>query len=534
MGYGFVFLTGGVTMNSIFFSLETARKSLASQQRALDVTGHNIANVNTPGYSRQTAILATTPALPYPSNKVNFEAGQVGTGVTVEAITRMRLEYIDRQIWQESYTYGENEQRMATLQKIEILFNEPSDAGIRSVVDKYFESLQELSKQPENRDARDVVRQRGIALAQYMNHTFNQLVEIKDDLKYTLQEKVKNVNEIGVKIAQLNSEIKKITAAGDNPNDLYDQRDYLLDQLSKFVDITVSYDQCGRIMVSINGTTFVNGDSSLTMEVIDINPPATGKLSEIGLRWQETGMPVKVDGGEFRAILDLYNTETEDYLQRVNDLTLSIAAKINSIHENGQGLKNNANDLNEQPQSGIPFFTFRSGDPRLAAKSIQVSAEIMNGDSGLNAIAAAARQTDPTVYLPGDGSNALAMAKLKDSNTLIVFDLVESPPGSGIFRTVEQVSGSLQKGDATFDDFIRGTIAKLGVDCQEAKRMVENQNALIEQLIYSRDAVSGVSLDEEAMNMIKYQHAYNAASRVITVVDGMIDTLINRVGLVGR
>lgn len=495
-------------MNSIFAGLNIAQSSLSAQQRALEVTGHNIANVNTPGYSRQTAYLVTKTPSPDPTaNRVNFAAGQVGTGVTVAAIQRARLDYIDRQIWEENCVLGENEQKSTMLQKMEAIINEPSDTGLRTIIGNFFDSLQELSKRPEDMDVRGVVRQRAIEMTTYFNQLHSQLTEMEGDLQYTLEEKVKDANEITAKIADLNAQIKKICAAGDTPNDLYDQRDALTEQLSSYMDINVGYDSFGQVMINTGGTAVVNGDQALTLKVEkDFSGPTADYIDAtecLKLRWQETGNNVNLQSGEFKGLLDLNNygdgehKSVKYYLQEINKIAGEIVSTINNQQKQGY--------IYDSATTGGNFF--ENVDSHYAALQFKVDDSILYGDEtggGVWNIAAAS-----TANLPGDGGNALLMAKIRNKSTSF-------------------------NANWTQDDFLRNFITTMGVDGQQSQQMVDNQTTLIQQLQNSRDSVSAVSLDEEAMDMIKYQQAYNAASRMLTVVDGMIDVVVNKLGLVGR
>ncbi|KNZ70096.1 flagellar hook-associated protein FlgK [Thermincola ferriacetica] len=481
-------------MRSTFFGLNIGRQALQAQQRALDVTAHNIANANTEGFSRQRAVMATTTPFAYPSVNRPIGAGQIGTGVMVEEVKRMRDSFIDLQVRQEVNKTGEWETKNNSLQKLEVIFNEPSDAGLRTVLDQFWEAWQELSKKPELEAVRSLVRQRGIAVAETFNHLDRQLTDLAEDLDASVKIKVDEINNIAGQVAALNDQIVRVEVQGDNANDLRDKRDLLLDELSKIVQITVKEDNSGAVTVSIGGRALVSAAGVSKISAV----PNGANNGYVDLQWAVDGTAVSIQSGSIKGMLDIRDITIPSYRQQLDDLANALVTSVNAEHVAGYGLNKTAAD---------PHFNFFDAAGTTAA-TISIDAAIL-GD--LDNIAAASTAADPlaspSVENSGDGSNALNIAELKHQALL---------------------------GTATLDDYYRGMIAQLGVEAQESSRMVDNQNLLLSQLENRRQEVSGVSLDEEMTNMIKFQHAYNAAARTITAMDEMLDTIVNRLGLVGR
>lgn len=472
-------------MRSTFFGLEMGRRALFTQQRALDVTGHNIANANTEGYTRQVADMAATLPYTVPAFNSPVTPLQVGTGVEITQINRIREGFLDYQIRKETSTLEYWESKRDALQKIEVILREPSDNGLRTVMDKFWSSLQELSKNPESEGVRALVRETGITLSNTFNQLSKQLTDLQTDADTSIDIKVDEANTIASQINTLNQQISLLQAADQNANDLRDRRDLLVDQLSEIMDIQFSEDAAGVLTITVGGTNYVDN----TFVVNDIVKTGLGAT----LNWTKAPAgPVTITGGEIFGLDEVYSTITVNYLADLDNLASTFATNINAIHSAGFG-------LGAVPPTGNNFF---AGGPPITAANIQVDPAII---ASLNNIAAATLAAN----VPGDGSNALAMAQLKQALTM-------------------------NAGTTTYDDFYRSLVSQLGVQSQEAIRMSDNQGFLLNQLKNNRTEVSGVSLDEEMTNMVRFQQSYNAAARLVTTMDEMIDTVVNRMGLVGR
>lgn len=466
-------------MHTSFFGLEIAKKALFAQRQALDISGHNIANANTEGYTRQSGAIAATY-----SDLSGFGAatwaGQMGTGVRVEEIRRIRDIFVDNDYRMENRALGEWEARRDALKKIEIIFNEPSDSGIRSVLDGFWESWQELSQTPESLETRATVYQQGITLTNTINHIYRQFNDMTKHANFTIETKVRDINSIARQVADLNNRILKVEVSGNNANDLRDKRDLLVDRLSKIVNINVVEDKHGMYNIAVQGTSLVNGTSYSEME-FDADVP------DCSVTWKDTGRTVTASSGELKGLLTVRDEIIPFYIDRLNTLSQNLAAEVNALHSTGYGLDNT---------TGLDFFEPVAGSTE---ELIRVN-QVLEDESKI----AAAKATDS----PGDGSNALDIALIKD-------------------KTVSALSSSI-------GDFTMTMISTLGVNAQEAVRMTDNQNLLIAQIDNQRTSFSGVSLDEEMTNIVKFQHAYNAAARMVTAIDEMLDVIVNRLGIIGR
>jgi flagellar hook-associated protein 1 FlgK len=471
-------------MRSTFHGLEVAKRGLFAQQTGINTTAHNIANANTKGYTRQRVNFTASQPIEMPAMNRSVAPGQLGTGVNFSSIVRLRESFLDAQYRNEASSNGYWTIQKDTLEKIELIFNEPSEDGLRTTIDQFWNAWSDLSREPDNMTARAVVVERARAMLDAFQHVHTKLSELKNDLNDSFVKKVDQANLYIAQIAELNREIRRIEAMGMHANDLRDQRDLLVDELSRLVPINVQEDAQGMYTVSLqrgDGTSvdLVNGINSF---LLDSDVP----LSDV----QGNGV-----SGELHSLWKSQNDTVQGYINELNSLFASIVQETNNIHYNGYTL-----DGNNQ----VYFFTFLSGHNHpIAIGEIEVNPVIV-GD--LRFIAAASNSGG----LAGDGGNALLISQLRYKKVSIGGDT------------------------ATFDDYYRSILGKLGVQTQEAQRQTNNTQLILDSVDYRRQSVSGVSLDEEMANLVQLQHAYNSSARMVTTVDQMLDTIINRMGVVGR
>lgn len=452
---------------STFLGLETARRGLSTARTGMDVTGHNIANASTPGYTRQRALQQASYPYTVPSLVRPGQAGQLGTGVTTTEMQRIRNNFLDGQLRVEIDKLGAWQTQNDALSEIETIFMEPSNSGLNTLFANFWSSWQELSKNAENSPIRTALAQNAVSLANGLNHTNSQLETVRGNLDQLLQIYINDINSKALQIAGLNKQIINIKAIGDQPNDLLDRRDLLLDELAKLTSYTVSDNADGSIVLSVGSLVLADGGANP-----DVMPGSPD--------WSE------VTSGALTGI-NQARTKLEGYRTLLDNLAVSIMSSVNAIHRTGFDLNGDA---------GEDFFVL-SGATGRASGDIRVNSALINDVSKVAAALNAAG-------LPGDGNNALAIARLQNQNI---------------------VAGT------TCDNYYKNLIARLGVDTQESARMVLNQQALVDQLGKRRESVSGVSLDEEMTSMIQYQYAYQAAARMITTLDEMLNTLINRMAV---
>ncbi|WP_217588514.1 flagellar hook-associated protein FlgK [Lentibacillus saliphilus] len=485
---------------STFHGLEMAKQSLFTQQSALYTTGHNLANANTKGYSRQRVNFETMS--PYPSASRNRPEipGQMGTGVRAGSIERVRNQFLDMQYRSENSQSTYWGAKSNALDRLERLMNEPTDSGISQTMEQFWQSLQDLAANPENSGAQSVVAERAKALTDTFNYTSNSIEAIRDDLEQEIKHNVDTVNTLVKSIHAINEQIKQIEPHGYLPNDLYDKRDRLIDELSGIVDISVerkeSYPGASDIADGIVEISMVGqpGDPKVVLlddTVHEMKVSFNGDQDAVDqLTVDGTDvLPSFTSNGQLRGLIESYGYMKGGSVEGsypkmhedLNKMVKSMATVFNNIHDTP------------------PFFTGFGTDP--AAGNIDVSDVIMDDPENI------------MVSDTGYGDIALELSNIF----------------SEVFPTAD---GGL--GDTSINKFFEGMIGRLGVEAQEANTMKDNTDILKHQVEEQRMSVSAVSLDEEMSNMIKFQHAYNAAARSMTAVDEMIDRIINNMGLVGR
>ncbi|HEY9766827.1 MAG TPA: flagellar hook-associated protein FlgK, partial [Chroococcales cyanobacterium] len=243
-----------------FFGFSIANSGLMTSQRAIETLSHNIANANTPGYSRQTTtIIASTPI------QMGGKVGMLGTGATTASIDRQRNAFLDLQYRNENTKLGEHDMVSKTISQVEGVFGEPSDSGLRMMTERFWTSLHDLSLNPESIAARGSVSETGAALANSLNAVQKNLKGVRDDLNMRINNEVTDANILAKQIAGLNSQISNITTLGQQPNDLKDQRDLALDKLSRMMDIKVKEGNDGSIKVTVAGRVLVEGSVAVEL-----------------------------------------------------------------------------------------------------------------------------------------------------------------------------------------------------------------------------------------------------------------------------
>ncbi|RZT15534.1 flagellar hook-associated protein FlgK [Fictibacillus sp. BK138] len=511
-------------MRSTFHGLETARRAMATQQSALQTTGHNIANASTPGYTRQRVNFVQTEA--YPGVGMNRPSipGHLGTGVEAGSIQRVREGFLDTQFRGENSKDGFWTAKYEALAKIEDIMNEPSDNGLSKTLDQFWQSLQDLSV---TKEGRSVVRQRGQAVAETFNYLSNSLSTIQEDIRLQTELAATEINSLTTQIDNINKQIKEVEPHGYLPNDLYDERDRLVDQLSGLVNIRVTTTPSGGLasplaegqynieLLDKNGNPFTtpimlldsNTTPSSNTVSVEFNP-INGMIDSVSVGNSSISV-MDLARGRLRGNIEAYgynNGSTvvgiyPEMLTKLDEMAFAFANAFNDIHSEGWSL----DSIDAGVKKAYKFF-----DVGTAAAGAARSLKLHSDMDDLDHIAAARPVPPETVAYSGDGSNALLLSGVKN-------------------KTI-----SFSTGTSTIQNFYKGVIGKLAVETQEADRLSNNSQVLKNAVDQRRASVSGVSIDEEMSNMIQYQHAYNAAARNISVVDEMLDTIIKGMGIGGR
>lgn len=539
-------------MRSTFFGLETARRGMVTQQTALNVVGHNISNANTEGYSRQRVNFSTTT--PYPAVGLNrpYFAGQLGTGVEAGSIQRIRDEFADVQYRNQSNKLGYYSSLNEPLVKMEEIMNEPSDSGLHYAMEEFWNSIQTLAANSENSGARTLVVANGQMVADTFNYYYNSLTTIQNDLSEEINAvvgvsgdptKPGEVNAILKQIEDLNTQIAEIEPTGMLPNDLYDRRDLLVDELSSYVNVKITavkpdeYGNALHIAEGIYNIELVNKDGLSYLpptNILSVDPAngsqvrsqmeiqrdsATNLVTNIRVGTNTINVSDFTMTGRLSALIENYGYmdgankkgHYPEMLEDLNNMLIAFVNEFNTVHREGHA-------LNDGQESGKDFFRLEGitkiGDNYSfnisnASQIIKVNPDIVSDPSQL---AAGEGNGDA-----GNNINAqnLADIKTKDFSNYALNSNI--PAG---------ITGNL-------DTLYSGIIGALGVVSRSAELNKTNANIMLSTVDQRRKSVSSVSLDEEMVDMVKFQHAYNASARNITVVDEMLDRVINGMGRVG-
>ncbi len=568
-------------MSGLFGTLNTSKGAMFAQQTSINVTSHNMANAGTVGYSRQQARLVTARPITLTG------PGQIGTGVTVAAIERTRDSFLDFQIRRATSNKSMEEMRQKYLSEIESIYNEPGDTGISKLLSEFFNAWQTLSDHPEKSEARTVVAQKAKMLAEELNHVHKQLNDVKTNTQKEIQHSVFEVNSLIEQLNAVNKQIITITVSGNNPNDLLDTRDLLLDQLSTKFGISTSNKKLNGMTLKPEGydvdllrnidseeihkfayisdiketatsgeytvTYYKNGDitnpDSAVTVTMELSEEEYKSLNEGRvLITNEDGNLIDKSGNE----LDIKTTlkdinhlvfkpkaggisgsqsiqqDTDNYIAKLDTLAKTIALSVNAIHGDVEGNAINffcIKDINgeiidtdataEKSGQGITAGNIAIND--------KILEDVMRINVGVDSKAGSA-----------DGKRALAIAQLRD----MAFQIqnVKSDTTLKKFKEDNKFGDAKPNGIPTFindpsgmkiEGYFTNSINKLGVDNESAKRKIANENALLSGLVASRNSISGVNRDEEMINLIQFQHSFQANAKMISTVDQLLDVVIN-------
>lgn len=507
-------------MSSTFFGLEVARSGLSINQVVLDTIAHNVSNAGTDGYSRQRVVLSTNSPYCLPGMNNSTSPGQVGTGVQIQQIQRLRDSFIDEQYRKESKYLGYYQSTQKALEQMESIYNEPSDTAIRASLDSFWQGLQDLNVKPDDEPTRTALRQKALQLTDALNHTYTQLSDLRKSNDAEIDDEVSDINAIAKEISDLNDNIRRVEAGGNNQaNDYRDRRDLLLDELSQHVGIQAEEDSLGAVSVYINGKALVTPTSYTEMAVKKVTDPIdpTNQIRQVV--WSDTNKEVNLNQGSLQGLIDNRDITIKNSMDQLNQLASTLANKINEVHRAGVG---------SDGSYGLDFFVASDGKtdgltpPQkyvITAQNITVSKYIMDSVKYIaagtpstavpttNLIVYPATVPTTTVPATGDGTNALKLANVQHNYYNI---------GSS---------------NTTIGDYYSACISQLGVASKTASDSLDNKKILLDNLETRRQSVSGVNEDDEMADMVKFQHGYSAAARVITTIDAMLDTLINRMGV---
>ncbi len=466
-------------MSGLLTALNAGKTSLMTNQKSIEIVGNNIANVNTEGYSRQRAELMQIPA-------VNFGDFFVGQGVTVSDVSREYDVFINRQLQEKSITLGEESGKSTPLSELERIFN-VSDDNLAGSINDFFDAWQQLTTNPSGQVERDMVLQRGRLMGDAFADTYNELETVRNNINNNIVSKIGNLNEQISEIAKLNDRIFQIEINGQSANAARDQRDLIVEDLSKSLGIQSYTDNRGMLAVQLpGGTPLVQGNQAMPLSVVtngtDVNLQITigGNVKDITT--QELG-------GEMKGMFDVRDDFIAGLRGDLDTLAVEITKTVNDVHSNGWY----TDPATGNPATGQLFFDDLTALPPGTPPSRHVRVALADG----RYVAAAGGNT----AAPGDNENALAIASLE---------------------TTYRVSGT----NDTFDSFFSQIVSSVGIEASRNKMALGGAKDASVQLHNLRDGFAGVSLEEEMVDLVQYQRGFESSAKFLSTVDEMMNSLL--------
>lgn len=569
-------------MQSTFSGLNTMVNGIYTQRLGLNTVGHNISNSNTEGYSRQTAHAAATP-----SSEVYTLAGasQVGNGSTVTSVIRARDIYADRQYWKENSTDGYYNGKANNYAKIESIFNDSDNSGVQNAMEKFYQAWQDCSTTASSDTSRQNVINAGQNFAQSLQIAAKQTKEQIDSLYDDISLSVVKMNRLMGQVVELNKNIAGIEATGAHANDLRDQRDLIVDQLTSMTDITVYESANGMYTLVSNGTTLVNGITKVDLEMSAPKNNTTYSLSDYDIMIKQTGTVYTPGSGELKAQFEAV-AEDKGYIDQVANMAAFMFTTLNDQHKAGYGIdgskdkpfgnpnpKDNATtNLNFYGESDKIFewdakngkldvYNKKADGTKDNASKESLSGmqilEIFTVNSELTATdghkklatRSGERDTDGKLLYQaaaGGTTTDVTQAKKDAKGNPLPVDVNGTGDGSNAVwiaalfncerdKTSPEVNGTDRLiGNGSLYSYYNTSMTTMGSDASNMNGRVKFQSGVMDQVENLRSSTNGVNWDEELSNMITFQQGYSACSRCLSAMDECLDKLINGTGTVGR
>lgn len=523
-------------MRPTFLGFQTASRALAASQASLDVTGNNIANASTDGYTRQRVDLVSISSSGY-NQKYTTPGASVGYGVDVSSVSQIRDSFLDLRYRTENAENGKLAATVDGLTELENIFDETTSEGLQTQLSNLLSQLQTFSSSPTSSDIGTIVRTAAQQVTQIMNTYSQQIEQVKQQEIYGLSSVVveTDFNSLVKNIADLNAQIREDQTYGDPSNELRDRRNMLLDQLSKIANISVS-----------STPEVISENLTIDHVIVSLNDPSTG--TSIGLvsdalyntlSVNSDSEPVKIElnssfgahatkditdhftSGTIRGYLDIINGKgsyadistgensfrgTEYYQSAMDTFAGKFAQVFNDL--------NAVEDTSTTPSTIIqkPLFAASDGSSAITAGNITISDAWLTDSSYLTT-------TKDADSSSGGSDNILKMIGAMSTENVFLKDPADAT--SLLF-------------EGSFNQFMSGMSSELALDITLNKNFAQTSDTVMVNLFNARESISGVSMDEEGINLLTFQKSYNAAARYMTVLDEAVDTLISRMGIVGR
>ncbi len=543
-------------MGESFFGFNVAVRGLFSAQRNLDTVNHNLNNINTPGYSRQQSVQVASRPMALADG-----TGMMGTGAEVTSVRRIRDEYLDFKYWSENISLGEWTAKKEALSDIEVTFNEPSNSGFTTIMSDFYDSMQELAKDPSSAAVRSLVKQRGVTLAKYFNSMASHFEELQKDLNYKIQTKVEAVNSYATQIKQLNRQIYITELDGNVANDMRDQRTLLVDKLSKIVNIDASEVVAGHLpdgredrhfLVTISGKALVDHFTISELALVQrdqtqkVNNEDVGNLYEV--KWAD-GNKINIKSGELRGYLDVRdgNEGSSDgpngitspnykgipfYQKKLNEFVRTFARAFNEGYIDTDSTTKGYDATDTFGTGHADGYRYGSGATTNGTRffTMTVNKQAISSTDFLGTADPADNEEIYNLYSSITAKNfAVSSDIINDYNLIATSDAVGE---AGNTEVLNELLGYRRNADmfaeGAPEDFMKSLVATLGIDTEQASNYGDNQQVVVKQIVNRRLSDSGVSIDEEMTNLVKFQQAYSASAKMIQTMNEVYETLINK------
>ena len=560
-------------MTGIYGILNLAGNALLTQQKAVNVTGNNIANVNTPGYSRQKLMLEN-------KTSVQSSVGPMGNGVDAVSVERVYDRFLGVQINSESERLGRWETQKNGLELAEVIFDESGEFGLSQFLSQFWGAWQDLTNDPSGYNERVVLQAKSEVMTGTFNRIYSDLQKASEGFDASIEGAVEEINRLSQRIADLNVKIMEVEATGYSANDYRDQRDLALKELAGLIDINTFEDATGRVTVSVGaGQTLVESNSSrnLTTQVNGFGSKDIAWVRQDGTTVNITG---NISNGKLKGWLEARDVDIRGYMRQLDTLAEGLMERVNNLHQAGYSLDGSTgNDfftgiatasgsmdslltITAEPGGTGNIRVTLVGGGTAGAETvttdavtgdIQIAIEdgVSSGDqiaaalqahSGINTVVAAA---PGAAWDLSAGTNTAALAGGTSAEAIQVnaaistnLDLIAaSSTSAGIPGNNDQAIAianlqhalTMNGNSSTFEGFYNSLVSKVGGDVQNANAYYNHQFDMVVQLENRRESISGVSLDEEMINLIKFQTAYDAAAKLISTADELLQTVLNMV-----
>jgi flagellar hook-associated protein 1 FlgK len=454
---------------------------MVASKAAMATTGHNIANANTEGFSRQRVQTEAAPPQDHGHNLI-------GTGTLISRVERVNDEYIEKQIRNGGRDLANAEEKDIMLKQTEDIFNEMNGDGLNRLISRFYNEFRRLSNEPDNEAVRQSVREGAQAMINDFHRLRGEVEEVRRHIDARLDGYTREVNAFAEEIKDLNVKIKVQEVSGSVPNDLLDKRDMALRKLGSYMDLNMHKDNDGAYTIDVRGVgPLVAGpevqkfsvdrtaadDQGKTENALDVRTTASAKGN----------VTHQIKGGKVGALLEVRDGVLSTIQARLDELAYTLTTAVNEIHQQG---------FTSGGAQSVNFFKDLNQEDR-AAEFFELSDEVK---SNVNNIAAAAQPDSP-----GDNRIAIAISGLQGQKLM-------------------------NGGKATMDDWYNSIVSDVGVASAKNKFGMNQQRDIMTQLGKMRDQISGVSIDEETANLMQFQHAFDASAKVIQIADECLKTVL--------